>query len=349
MYHARMASRFAYDRSGSVIATADGTELLVYAGDDERPLWKRTLEAPVDSVGTTVGEVLALAGGRLLRFEAMGGAPLGAVEVGASAGALAVARDGTAAVLLDDGVLWVAGGRAGTRIAATAPRALALSDDGAALALGLADGKLTLHDRSGAVQATTTLPGGVRSIAWNVLGGWVVAAGDGVLELDAKLRNPTSLLRAPEASLLAVSADGGLVACRTGERAVQVHTLPQPSRVARVEYLESPVDGVAFGPDVWLGVGLPRGDANKINLVTGACHRTDPHPGRARNAWQLQIDVDKERVKEGRSTANPSADAVRAKLQQRAQVVDQPRSKMVLWVAIAIAVAMVAAALIFAR
>jgi hypothetical protein len=177
----------------------------------------------------------------------------------------------------------------------------------------------------------------------------VVAAGEVVQQLDARLRNPTPLLRAPGASMLAVSADGGLVACRTAERAVQVHTMPQPSRVARVEYLDHPIDGVAFGPDVWLGVGLDKGDANKINLVTGACHRTDPHPGRARNQWKVELDVDKERVKEGRSTANPSADAVRAKLQQRAQVVDQPAQKTLLWVAIAVAVAMIAAALIFAR
>jgi hypothetical protein len=254
-------------------------------------------------------------------------------------------------VLLGDGVAIVSGGRVGARVTVNQPRALAISDDGASIAVGGSDGKLQLVGRSGAAEASAAMGGDVRSIAFNVLGGWVVAAGDVVTHLDSKLRNPVSLLRAPDASMLAVSADGGLVACRTGAQAVQVHTMPQPSRVARVEYAELPVGGVAFGPDVWLGVGLGRGDANKINLVTGACHRTDPHPGRARNSWQLQLDVDKDRVKEGRSTANPSADAVRAKLQQRAAAasIDGGSKKWILYVAIGVAVAMVAAALIFAR
>jgi len=348
-----MGAHFAYDRSGSVIVSTDGAEVLVYAGEDERPLWHRRLDAVVASVATTPGEVLALAGGKLHRFEAMGGAPLGAVDVGGTASALAVARDGSAAVLLADGVQWVAGGRAGARVPVARASAIAIADDGASVAVGGADGKVQLLGRSGAVEASASAGGEVRSIAWNVLGGWLVAAGDVVLSLDARLRNPVSLLRAPSAAMLAVSADGGLLACRTGAGAVQVHTLPQPSRVARVEYAEQSmaVGGLAFGPDVWLGVGLDRGDANKINLVTGACHRTDPHPGRARNQWNVLLDVDKERVKEGRSTANPSADAVRAKLQQRAALatVDGAPKKTLLWIAIAVAVAMVAAALLFAR
>ena len=88
--------------------------------------------------------------------------------------------------------------------------------------------------------------------------------------------------------------------------------------MGRVGWPARSVEGVAFGPDVWLGAALDGGDGNKVNLATGAYHRTDPHEGRARNTWDVVVDVDQARIKAGRSTANPSADAVRAKLAQKA-------------------------------
>ena len=50
----------------------------MWAGADERPLWRRSLGAPVRALATTVGEVLALDGnGRLHRFDDMAGSPPG--------------------------------------------------------------------------------------------------------------------------------------------------------------------------------------------------------------------------------------------------------------------------------
>src|SRR5208282_6839148 len=98
---------------------------------------------------------------------------------------------------------------------------------------------------------------------------------------------------------------------------VSIWSLPQGERVGGIRYQRA-LEGIAFGPDVWLGVGLDLGDGNKINLMTGACHRTDSHPGRAASSWEVAVEVDHQKVKEGRATANPSAEAVRAKLAARA-------------------------------
>src|SRR5947208_3207692 len=105
--------RFAYDRSGSVLACIDGAEVLVYAGAEEGPLWGARAAAGLGAVGSTPGEVIAVDGaGRLSRWEALGGAPVGQVELGAAARDLSVARDATCAVLLDGAAQVVAGGRA---------------------------------------------------------------------------------------------------------------------------------------------------------------------------------------------------------------------------------------------
>ena len=59
--------RFAYDRSGSVLACIDGDEVLVYAGSDERPLWRARAGAALVAVASTPGEVIAVdAQGRAL-------------------------------------------------------------------------------------------------------------------------------------------------------------------------------------------------------------------------------------------------------------------------------------------
>jgi hypothetical protein len=314
-------ARFAYDRSGSVIVCADERELLAYSGADEHPMWRHPCDSPVVAVGTTVGEVVSLeAAGRLRRFEASSGAKLDGVELGAPARGLAVARDGTCAALLQDEVATVAGGKLGKRHATPGATLVAISDDGTLIAIGGSGGRVRILDaRTGAENGTSSVTGELNSICWNVRGFWLLIAGDQVFRVGAGGGDATPVFKLPAGQLanLASSADGGLLACQLGAHEVQVFALPQVEAVAKAVYTR-PVEGIEFGPDVWLGIGLDQGDGNKINLGTGACHRTDTHPGRAHHAWEVQLQIDKQKVKEGRSTANPSADAVRAKLAARA-------------------------------
>jgi hypothetical protein len=142
------------------------------------------------------------------------------------------------------------------------------------------------------------------------------------------------------------------MACRMDRGEVTVLSLPEGQKVGTISYPDRLVEGVAFGPDVWLGVGLDRGDGNKINLTTGACHRTDTHAGRPHNAWALSVDLDKERIKMGRSTANPSAAAVKAKLAEQAsqrQAVTGKRAAMVVAVALLLVACLVGAGMLASR
>jgi hypothetical protein len=318
---AAVAARFAYDKSGSILACADGAEVLVYDGSDERPLWRAAAPSRVVAVATTPGEVLALDdGGRLSRFAAENGGALGAaLDLGPGAARdLAVARDGTAVALVGDRADVVAHGARARSIAAPGGRAVALTDDGARVGI-LVDGALVIADvASGAERARVSLDGAASAVAWCVRGFFVVAAGARVLRVPVEGGEASTLVDAGgRVRQVAASADGGILAL-LGEDDVKIALLPSKELVGRFGY-ERPLEAVAFGPDVWLGVGLDRGDANRINLVSGACHRTDPHEGRARTTWTLSITLDTEKVRQARQTANPSAAAVQQKLAERQQ------------------------------
>jgi hypothetical protein len=155
-------------------------------------------------------------------------------------------------------------------------------------------------------------------VCWSALGFWLCAAGERVFRVEPAGGSSSSLARTGSQQV-ACSADGGLIACQTALGEVKVLALPDCAVVGTVAYADRSVAGLAFGPDTWLGVGLDRGDGNKINLATGACHRTDTHPGRSHNSWALDVQVDKDRVRMGRSTANPNRGDVQAKIAERAR------------------------------
>jgi hypothetical protein len=347
-------TRFAYDKSGSVIACADGRELLAYAGTDEHPMWKRTLGAAIVGLGTTPGEVIALdEEGRLERFEASSGTPLPGLALGAHALGLSVAREGTCAALLDGEVALVSSGRLAKRVPMPGATTVAMREDGGAVAIGTTQGKvqvIALH--AGDAEGGADLGAEVGALCWNVKGLWVATSGDRLFQIAAGGGNarPITKIAGRKPEHVSCSADGGLLACRMDRSEVSVISLPEGQTVGTIGYPDRAVEGVAFGPDVWLGVGLDRGDGNKINLTTGACHRTDTHPGRPHNSWALSVQLDKERIKMGRSTANPSAAAVKAKLAEKAAAGPAGKSAaMIIVAAILIIGALIGAGIVASR
>jgi WD40 repeat protein len=345
-------ARFAYDRSGSLLVCVDQAELLAYSGVDEHPTFRHTCEAPLVAVGTTVGEVVAVdERGKLWRWETSSGARLGGLSLEGAPRGLSVARDGTTAVLFDDGVAIVSGGRLTRRLPVADATSLALSDDGTSLAVGDPRGRVQVLDtRSGGANGASELGGEVRGVCWNVRGFWLATVGDRVFRVSADGKDASSLhkLAGRRPTHIASSADGGLFACQLDEREVDVIALPQKEVVGTLRW-QRPVEGLAFGPDVWLGVGLDKGDGNKINLATGACHRTDTHPGRSHQSWEVLVQVDKQKIKDGRSTANPTAEQVRAKLAEKAAArAPSGASGVRLVIGLVIAVALCAAGVWFA-
>jgi hypothetical protein len=314
-------ARFAYDKSGSILACVDGAEVLVYRGSDESPLWRASAPSPVVAIGTTPGEVLALDdGGRLSRWAAdIGGALATPLPLGDGAARdLAVARDGTAVALVGDRAEVVTGGARVRSIGAAGGRAVALTDDGRRAAILTAGALVLVEPSTGAERARVPVDGAASAVAWCVRGFFVVAAGSKIVRVALDGGEALPLVDAGgRVRQISASADGGILAL-LGEDDVKVVLLATKEVVGRFGY-ERPLEAVAFGPEVWLGVGLDRGDANRIHLVSGACHRTDPHEGRARTTWTLSITLDTEKVKQARATANPSAQAVQQKIAEKQQ------------------------------
>jgi hypothetical protein len=82
---------------------------------------------------------------------------------------------------------------------------------------------------------------------------------------------------------------------RLGDKTALVLQYPSRETDATISYFDRDITDVCFGPDPWLGIGMNLGDGNKINLETGATHRTDTHPGRDHHSWALSVSTGKAR------------------------------------------------------
>lgn len=288
-------ARLAFPPDGHVIVTCDGPEVLVYAGDDERPLWRVACEAPVASVGATATEVVAVdEAGVLARWARDTGASLGRTPLGASPTAFALGADGTAVVVCGEDVLVAARGASPRALPAKGIAAVAI--DGRAARVAVAGGsRVRVYGVDGAFFSASDFGDLARAVAWHPDGFWVVAAGDRLhrVEPDGSGRAELTRVDATSPDLIACAADGGAIAVRTGARSALLIEHPSGVVAGFVEYVDREVTGLAFGPAPWLAVGIDRGDANKINLQTGAVHRTDPHPGRARTSWVVAVSTER--------------------------------------------------------
>lgn len=289
---------FAYDSTGTVLAMVDGAEILAHSGADESPLWMQACDDRVVGVGATKSEIVTLdAQGRLVWWEAREGKRLATTELGDPAAALAVARDGTCAVALPERVVITRRGEAAhvAELAVATAHALAWSDDGARLAVGTEQGSVKVFEATGGEPVgTADIEETVRSIAWNAAGFWIATAGERVLRIAADGAGSEPITRAGGKSpdLVTCSADGSRFAICLDEITVVVLAYPSRDTVATLGYIERQVVGLAFGPDPWLGVGLDKGDGNKVNLETEAVHRTDTQPGREHHSWLLSAAFD---------------------------------------------------------
>ncbi len=293
--------------SPGAVVCVDGKELLVYAAADESPLWKKSLAAPIAAVAFAGDDVLALdARGTLLRLAADSGAELARETFVGEPRALA-ARGDTLAVALEDAVR-VAAGAAGARATLAIEGAQALAFSAKLLAVGTGAGKLHVVE-SETTLAVASLDAPIRGVVRHPAGFWLATAKDTVYRVKDD-GEATPLFRAVggDASALACSKDGSLVAVQTDAKKVAVLVYPSGETLLTATYPERAPVGVALTADGrFLWIGLEKGDANKIDLDEQDIYRTDPHPGRARAAWTLRLQLDK--AVRARAKAPPPAPA----------------------------------------
>ncbi len=286
-------SLFAYNNDGSCMVIADGNELLVHSGVDEVPLWMATLGSPIVGVQDFGSQIVSLEeSGELALWEASSGNKVSSVNVGGVSIALSMAPGGRCAVVRQDSVV-LAEPNPDTysrEIEVEQPTSAAWSDDGTLLAIGLAEGLLRVYDTTqmqliGAIKTGTA----IRDVTWNVKGVWLVTGGELIFEVarDAKSGHPLTKIPNMAPSIIVCSPDGAKFAVQVADKIMMVLNYSSKDIISQLRYQDRSIVGLAFGPGDWYGVGMDKGDANKFNIATKALHRTDPHPGRPLNRWEV--------------------------------------------------------------
>lgn len=292
-----MTDPFAYAPDGGTVVVADGPELLAYRSDGA-PAWKVFTDGILTGVGVFLDQVVTCDDeGRVVWWNRGNGERLDEQQVQARPTALRLAPDGALALLADDGVWLVGRGQAPRFVAVQGACALTWGPNQGSLGVGTRMGSFAAIDPvSGVAWGTVALGAPIEGCGWSTLGHWVVAAGE---QLALVAGDGTALVRslvgqgAP--TRLAVSADGLVVAAIEGSQ-VAVYELHDLARCGELVF-RRPLTDVAFGPGHQVGVGHDDGDATMVELVAGTPSRTEPHPGRGRNTWRLDNQVDRDRLR----------------------------------------------------
>jgi hypothetical protein len=300
----------AYGPEEHALLTLDDAELLAHDAQTEAPKWRLTFELPLVAVLFADADALPVAaganpwrnpsGGRcVVAVDAEGGVHVIDPVLGQKIGSLgpfghswsaAAGVGGTVALATDDKVLLWRSSEL-TEIPARATT-IAFSNDGATLAIGGADGGLRFMSIEASKKPVETfcavVHGGVSDVVQHPTGAWIVAGKSGVSVVDGS--GSRRLDRLPAGvQRVRLNANGSRLAAQLTDRSVVVYSWPSLSVELRIEYIERPVSGLSFGPENWLGLALDHGDGNKIDVATGATHRTDTHPGRTHRSWLLNV------------------------------------------------------------
>lgn len=321
---------FAYARSGAVLVGADVHEIVAYSGSDDAPLWLRRAGSQIAGLGATSDQVVAVDASSRLQRWGLDGQPLEQAVLtefgGGPSGrprAFAVSPSGLCAFTVDDRVIVSRPGRPVVSLKTKGPATVALSSDDAFVLVGMSDGQLDLLDPAGTRLAHTSVDGAVTGLAWNPRGAWVITTSTAMHLWDGHLP-PVRAFLSPDTALASptCSARGGLVACRTGRHDVQVFAVDTGRTIGRVRTIDRPIGVIEFGPALWLAIGLDHADGNRVDLRTGAVHRTDTHPDKNRSSWRIEVDLD--------SAAAIEAETARTTRPLRVSEPPMPRSSKIL-------------------
>src|SRR4051812_13292197 len=215
------APPFAYGYDGALLVNSDGDELLVCAGPDEGPMWRRTLGATVAGVGVTRDAVVAAsAAGEIVCCDRDKGEVMRTIALERLVTALAASPAGVLAVLSASSVNVVrVSGDERVEIDAPSATAVALDAEGKRVAVGSADGTVRVVDAtSGEERGKEKVAAPVKAIRWSPRGYWIVATGSGIARVGADGRDARGLVSTEDLDLgsIAVSEDGSIAAVRVG-------------------------------------------------------------------------------------------------------------------------------------
>ncbi|WP_143141185.1 hypothetical protein [Nannocystis exedens] len=281
----------AFDSTGRNLVLADDAELLVHDGPSEGPRWRRDCKSPLIAVGATPDAVISVdEDGQAVWHDPLRDVQRATAEAGDLARAAAISPAGHVLVATSEGAVELTPSGPGRRHAWPDATVVAWGVGGQLL---VADerGKVGVFGPGGLVQEHQIEAPPVAA-AWNPRGFWVVATARKLLRLEGgAVHHLTGGPADMPIRAVACSLSGDAIAMVLGNSLALVLSWPGRDNIGQLRYLDRLVDGVQFGPEPWLAVGLDGGDGNKFDLSNGNLHRTDTHPGREHRHWMVQVSV----------------------------------------------------------
>ncbi len=268
----------------------------MYRGDGQ-PAWKAFCEGVIVAVGFTVTSVVAAeSDGGVVEWRIADGRQDDRAR-GSMPQACAVSDGGLVAKLLSEGGLeFLAPGRPPRVVPSAAATVLAFGPGGGSVVVAAEDGTIrAVESETGSVWGELSTGAPVRGAAWVSSGHWLVANPRRLLGVAGDCSEVLFEISIPDECAvlgeLAVSRDGLVVASVMGANQVAVFELHTHRFIGTIDF-RRPVGGVAFGGGSQLAISLDDGDLSLVDLGTGASARSEPHPGRGRTSWNLDVRVD---------------------------------------------------------
>ncbi len=290
-------SPFAYGPKSKTLVTTDGADLLVHDSDTEGPTWMRSMSAPIVGAANAGDRVIALAAnGELAVLSGDEGAEIAKTSLDLLASGLAASKSKLA--VLGGASVEIVGmeGERRASVDLAEPMSAAFDASGERLAIGTVDGDIAIARASdGVITGQVRAAAKVTGLAYHERAKvFLASVGHTLTKVtpkdDGVDLEPIMTSDKLDWSALAISEEGSVLAARVGDHRVVLLSLHDYKLVGQITF-EREVGALEFGADNFLGVALDRGDGNKVNLLTGAVHRTDPHDGRVRNSWILIPDI----------------------------------------------------------
>lgn len=281
----------AFDSTGRNLVLADDAELLVHDGPSEGPRWRRDCKSPLIAVGATPDAVISVdEDGQAVWHDPLRDVQRATAEAGDLARAAAISPSGHVLVATSDGAVELTPGGPGRRHAWPGATVVAWGVGGQLL-VGDENGKLGVFGPAGLVEEHQ-LEAPPVAATWNARGFWVVATARKLLRVEGgAVHHLTGGPADTPIRAVACSLSGDAIAMVLGDNLTIVLSWPGRDNIGQLRYLDRVVDGVQFGPEPWLAVGLDGGDGNKFDLSNGDLNRTDTHPGREHRRWMVQVSV----------------------------------------------------------
>ena len=288
----RDVSSLAVSADGQHVAVGDGPELLTYLGTGA-PVWKHFCDGILIDVAYAGPHLVAVdSDGRVTFFRAADGRKMQEVQLEGVVKGSMVSPDGRYAALTSAGIVIVEANGQTAGYPYPDVSVGSFGPDSGSMGIGTSNGVFTaLDSTNGQPWGSIQMPTAISAAVWNPRGFWMFTAGNELVGCDgAATEVQFRVGLEANARALAVTQDGAIAAVLTPPGRIALVELYK-HRIAGHVIARREVQGIAI-QGAKLGIGFDDGDASTVDLISRNTMRTEPHPGRGRNNWNLDLAYD---------------------------------------------------------